>query len=614
MVIQRDQPVTLSGTAGPKQQITVSVAGNSQRVKADKAGNWTATLPAHAVGGPFELTISDGRRTHTISDVLYGDVWLASGQSNMEWTLANADSYAAEQREAANTQIRQFYVPKAYSSTPETILKAGTWSVATPETVGAFTAVGYHFAKVLQRETGVPIALIHSSWGGSRIEAWMDAQSLGYKSTEEAKAYLDKVQREKNEKKRAALLQKMPRLPQQDEGTRAGEVIWAALDWKDEDWDTATVPGLWESEGWNGLDGVVYLRKTIELDAVPTGNARIRLAKVDDHDRTFVNGTEVGGIESYNAERDYTFPATLLRKGKNVITVRVEDTGGGGGVYGPAEDVYLETTAGKLPLAGAWRMKVGEVYLGNGMDWDVNQLPNMLYNQMIHPLVDFPIKGAIWYQGESNAGFADAPAYAAQFQQLIELWRARWGVGSFPFYWVQLANFMEATDNADADSNWAVLRESQSAALALPRTGEAVIIDAGEADDIHPRDKKTVGERLAAIALHDTYGQEDRVFSGPRFSGMIREGNTLRLRFEHTGGGLRAKGDRYGYLRGFAVAGADGVYHWARATTDGETVRVHSAAVAEPVAVRYAWADNPDDANLYNAEGFPASPFRAGEQ
>ena len=300
-----------------------------------------------------------------------------------------------------------------------------------------------------------------------------------------------------------------------------------------------------------------------------------------------------------------------MNKGKNVITVRVVDTGGGGGVYGAATDLFLVVNEEKIPLAGAWKMKVGEVYLGKGIDWDVNQLPNMLYNQMIHPITNYPIKGVIWYQGESNAGAEDAPAYAAQFQQLIKLWRTNWQQPELPFYWVQLANFMQPPNSANTTSDWAVLRESQSAALALPHTGEAVIIDAGEADDIHPRDKQTVGERLAAIALADTYGQSDRVYSGPRFRSLTAEGDRLRLQFDHVGGGLQAKDDRYGYLRGFAVAGADGVYQWAQASIEGNEVVVHSPAVPTPVSVRYAWADNPDDANLYNMEGFPASPFRS---
>ena len=611
MVIQRDQPVPLSGSAAPDANITVTLADQSTGAKADGTGNWTLTLPARPAGGPYTLTLSDGTRSHTLHDVYVGDVWLASGQSNMELTLSNANSFEVERGRAANPALRQFLIPKAYSSSPEPRLEAGSWSVATPETIGTFSAVGYHFIRRLHAEIEVPMALIHSSWGGSRIEAWMDARSMGYADAAAAKADLDRIQAEKNEAKRQALLKKMPTLPTQDEGMRGDEVIWAATDWKDDDWTTATLPGLWEGEGWSGLDGIVYLRRTVELPAAPTGEARIRLGKVDDADEVYVNGTRVGGIDSYNADRDYTFPASLLQRGKNVITVRVVDTGGGGGVYGAAEDLFLSIDGRSVPLAGTWKMRVGEVFLGRGIDWEVNQLPSMLYNRMIHPVTDFPIKGVIWYQGESNAGYEDAPAYAEQFQALIRLWRERWQQPALPFYWVQLANFMQPPNGANTDSNWAVLRESQSAALALPRTGEAVIIDAGEADDIHPRDKATVGERLAAIALADTYGQDDRVYSGPRFRSLSRQGRQLRLRFDHVGGGLRAEADRYGYLRGFAVAAADGTFHWARAYIDGDAVVVSSPEVAVPVAVRYAWADNPDDANLYNAEGFPASPFRA---
>ena len=608
-ILQRDRPIPLRGKAAPKAKLTVTLGDTRLTAKADKTGHWTVELPARPAGGPYVLTISDGRRTHTIRDILFGDVWLASGQSNMEWTLANADSYA-EERNASDARLRQFLVPKAYSPQPQARLQAGSWSVASPETVGQFTAVGYHFAERLRAEIDVPIAILHTSWGGSRIEAWMDASSLGYPDPQTAAAQLEAELARKNAAKRAALLKILPELPSEDEGTRRGEVIWAAPDWPDADWRDTEVPGLWEEQGLPGLDGIVYLRKAFELSDTPTGEARVRLAKVDDHDAVYINGTRVGGIDSYSAERDYTFPANLLNKGRNVITVRVEDTGGGGGVYGAADEVFLEANQRRIPLAGTWKLKVGEVFLGKGIDWDANQQPTLLYNRMIHPLVDFPVRGFLWYQGESNAGGEDAVAYADQFQTLIKLWREKWGDDTLPFYWVQLANFMAPPTDANTASDWAVLRASQSSALALPRTGEAVILDVGEADDIHPRDKRTVGERLAAIALADTYGQTDRVYSGPRLTTATRDGDGVRLTFAHTDSGLQAKADRYGYLRGFALADTDGTYHWARAHIDGDAVIVYHPTIENPTAVRYAWADNPDDANLYNAEGFPAAPFQ----
>ena len=614
MVLQREMTVSLAGTATPKDKLRITFRGKEYATKTDKTGRFSVQLPTGRAGGPFQLNIT-GKRTpaRTIQDILVGEVWLCSGQSNMEWPLRMANDYDAALSSAEDPLLRQFFVPKAYSSTPQEQLQAGSWAVATPETIGEFTAVGYFFARRLREELNVPVALLHSSWGGSRIEAWMDAQSLGYRNLEEAQTYLDNYEAEQLAAKRAALLKKLPSIPTKDEGLQNGRAVWAATDLEDSDWKTLPVPGLWEQAGWESLDGTVWLRRHVELTADQTGPATLSLARIDDGDVTYVNGVQVGTLpNAYAADRVYTVPAGVLRPGKNVITVHVIDTGGGGGIYGAAEQVYLEVGDHKFSLAGDWKMRVGEVYLEGKINFDVNQLPTMLYNRMIHPLRHYPIAGALWYQGESNAGSEeDATRYAEQFQTMIRQWRADWNIGDFPFYWVQLANFQAPATAPGAVSHWATLRQSQSAALALPRTGEAVIIDIGEADDIHPRNKLDVGERLARIALADTYTRPDVVYSGPRLERMERRGPQLQLTFTHTGSGLTAHNDRYGYLRGFAVAGPDGVYHWARAHIQDGRVIVQAPEVAQPTHLRYAWADNPDDANLYNAEGLPASPFQA---
>jgi sialate O-acetylesterase len=328
---------------------------------------------------------------------------------------------------------------------------------------------------------------------------------------------------------------------------------------------------------------------------------------IDDSDVTWVNGVEVGRMDNaWNEARIYAVPASALRAGTNVIAVRVEDFQGGGGIAGPAETVYLDTRIGRRALPETWRFMVGQVRLGGASG--KNQVPMALWNKMVHPLLSYPIAGVIWYQGESNADVMDdAVAYRNLFPTMIESWRAAWGQPELPFLWVQLANFMAADDEPPAASTWAVLREAQSATLSLPPTAQAVIVDLGEADDIHPRNKQDVGQRLARAARAVAYGEDDLVYAGPTYrSHTVQDGRVI-LTFDHVGGGLEVHGDTLG---GFAVAGADGRFVWADARVEADRVVVWSDAVPEPVAVRYAWGNNPDRATLYNAEGLPADPFR----
>ncbi len=331
------------------------------------------------------------------------------------------------------------------------------------------------------------------------------------------------------------------------------------------------------------------------------------LGPIDDNDITYLNGQEIGRYNGYNTPRVYDVSKGALRKGKNVIAVRVEDTGGGGGLWGKAALYQFKMGGMSVPLSGKWKYRVSPQGVALNLALGPNDQPTLLYNGMIAPLLPYGIKGAIWYQGESNAGRAEA--YQKLFPAMIENWREDWGY-EFPFFWVQLANFKAAKEQPE-DSDWAELREAQSMTLSLPKTGEAVIIDIGEAGDIHPRNKQDVGLRLALSALHVAY-EQDIVHSGPRFKKANFRSGKATLQFDNIGSGLMAR-DRYGYLKGFAIAGEDRHWHWAQAYIDGDEVVVSSPNVPNPVAVRYAWADNPDDANLYNAEGLPASPFRTDD-
>lgn len=611
MVIQRDVQVPIWGKAAPKETLSLVYNGITYKIQADKLGNWRLDLPAVKAGGPYSIKISTKKETRELKNILVGDVWLASGQSNMEWVVRASNQAEMEIKQANDPAIRHFKVPHGFSELPQQTLDGGPWEITSSETVGDFSAVGYFFARELRKHQNVPIGILNSSWGGSRIEPWMSAEALGYTNTQDILAQMRERQAQKEKATREKLEKLLGSIPAKDEGLQNGRAIWAENDYSDASWLNMKLPTAWENAGLSELDGFVWFRKTITLSAADlAGNATLSLGPIDDSDITWVNGKKVGETtQRYDMDRVYTVPASYLLPGVNVITVRVDDTGGGGGINGDAAKLFLKTAGTVYPLAADWKYKVGEVRLGNSAVASANQTPMLLYNKMIHPILNFPIKGVIWYQGESNAGGTDALAYRKLFPQMIQDWRSKWAnSGAFPFLFVQLANFMQAKPEP-AESSWAVLRESQLATLSLENTGQAVIIDIGEANDIHPRNKQDVGYRLALAARKIAYGEQDLVYSGPVFKEMKLQGDKVRLSFDHVGKGLTAK-DKYGYLKGFSICGVDKKYVWAKALIEGDEIIVWNESVKGPIAVRYAWADNPDDANLYNAEGLPASPFR----
>ncbi len=383
---------------------------------------------------------------------------------------------------------------------------------------------------------------------------------------------------------------------------------WYLPEYDASGWNSMKLPQAWEGAGLPGLDGVVWFRREFSLTSAEAGKeVIISLGPVDDSDECYVNGKLIGKTENrYDFPRVYKIAPGLLMEGKNVICIKVIDTGGGGGLWGMDNQLYTEIGGDKKSLAGDWHYQVG---LNLPAPKDIsspNSLPSLLYNGMINPLINFPVKGAIWYQGENNAG--NYIKYRELFPAMIKDWRSKWNIGNFTFLFVQLANYMEPPQ-VPQQSSWAGLREAQTMTLSVPNTGMAVIIDIGDAKDIHPRNKDDVGYRLSLAALKTAYGRE-LVYSGPIYRSMEISGDKIILEFEHVGSGLLAK-DKYGYLKSFAIAGADQKFFWAKAyIAPGNKIVVSSDAVRDPVAVRYAWADNPDDANLYNREGLPASPFR----
>jgi len=608
LVIQREMPVPVWGWAEAGETISVELAGVTAVAVAGPDGSWRVTLPPMSAGGPFELIARGVSGACMARDVLVGEVWICSGQSNMEWSLNMANDAEAEMATADDSSLRMFTAVHLVAVDPASDIE-GTWTVCTPETVGPWSAVGYFFARELRRRLGVPVGMLHTSWGGTPAEAWTSREALAaepelhhYVAALEAfgalgRSDLEQLQRGWN----AQMERQMPEL--RDE-IRA----WLSPDYDDAAWPSMTLPTAWQDAGVPCNGGLCF-RLPVDLPASWAGKPlMVNLGAIDKSDVTYFNGIEVGSLlystnpQSWSIPRTYTVPGHLVRAGRNVIAVRAFSHVFDGGLCGPADAMTL-TAEGETPitLAGEWRYQIEENQ-GDFRQPISGFYPSCLYNAMLHPLIPAAIRGAIWYQGESNAGLA--VEYRTLFATMIRDWRARWGQGDFPFYFVQLANYM-AQHDVPTDTDWAWLREAQTMTLALPNTGMAVAIDVGEADDIHPRNKQDVGYRLALNALAGTYGL-DVVFAGPLFRSMAVEGNAIRLHFDHVGGGLVARGDE---LTGFAVAGDDRGFAWADARLDGDTVVVSSPEVPTPVAVRYSWADNPV-CNLYNAEGLPASPFR----
>ncbi|MEP6502573.1 MAG: sialate O-acetylesterase, partial [Betaproteobacteria bacterium] len=506
-------------------------------------------------------------------------------------------------------QLRQLRVPLRASVRPEAEIGPAPWVVAEPGRVGRFSAIGYHFARRMQAVQGVPIGLIDAAWGGSMLETWV-RRDVALQDPDLAPAV--RALPADNEAFSAARSQRLfsrvaawqPGLPLEAADTSD----WSAAKDIDADWPTLQAPALWEDQGLAELDGVVWLRKRVQLSADQAGGAtELHLAKVDDCDEVWVNGQRVGGQCGYDQLRNYALPAGLLRAGTNWIAVRVTDTGGGGGIYGDAAALRLDTAAGAVSLAGAWRARVEHVESSPLLA--VNEAPTLGYNGLISPLQGLAVRGVLWYQGEANAG--RAAAYADGFRHLIQDWRSQFGDPDMPFLFVQLAAFMPLADNRPGAGSWAELRARQAAALALPHTGMATAIDVGNANDIHPRDKRTVGQRLATLALHEL-GLRAAPASGPRLLGHEGKGSEFQLRFGATAGGLRTA--RSGEPpRGFYLAGADRRWVPADARFDGDRIVLHSPVVPAPVAARYAWVDNPSEANVVGGDGLPLPPLRTDD-
>jgi sialate O-acetylesterase len=615
MVLQRDVPLRIWGWAAPGQTVTVRFNGETGSTITNAGGRWMVILSPRKAGGPYNMEI-DAINHIALRNIYVGEVWVCSGQSNMEIPMERVkEKYPEVIAHSENPMIRQFHVPLRYDfNEPHYDVSGGHWEGANPATVPGFSAVGYFFAKELFERYHVPVGLIFNAVGGAGAEAWLSPEALkaypGYAAV--AARYADAAYRDSiAASDRAADSGWYRRIWETDKGLHSGKPWYDPSVSDDAGWAPIRVPGYWADQGLPGVNGVVWYRKDIDVPAAMAGQpAKLLLGRIVDRDSVYVNGVFSGTIGYQYPPRRYELPAGLLLAGKNSIVVRVFNSAGRGG-FVPDKSYSLTAAGQTIDLSGEWKYRLGATAARLAMPTFFQYQPLGLFNGMIAPILPYIIRGVIWYQGETNTG--KAQEYRTLFPAMISDWRRHWGEGDFPFLFVQLPNFMPVKDQP-AESHWAELREAQRLTLAVPHTGMAVAIDLGEWNDLHPLDKEDVGQRLALQAEKIVYGRKDFIYSGPLYRSMKVKGNRATIRFAEVEKGLIAKGG--GELKGFAIAGADHVFVWARAEISGDDVIVWSDTVEHPVTVRYAWADNPQGANLYNRDllyhdGLPASPFEA---
>lgn len=617
-VLQAGQTCPVWGWDAPGKDLTLRLGELALSARADADGNFGFELPAMGPGGPHTLVVEGSSRVE-LGDVWFGEVWLASGQSNMEWPVSAARDARREAAEARWPAIRAFKV-EPRSSLQEEVECGGRWEVCSPETVGDFSAVGYFFARELHQARGVAVGIIDATWGGTCIEAWISPAALGpvLPSLDATRARLaadlNELPRLQAEYERVVLEWQAANLPS-DATNRGLGLGWAEAGFDDSGWASLELPAFWQAHGM-AFNGVVWFRRAVEVPPTWAGHAvTLSLGALDDFDHAYFDGEEVGRtppgtLDAHRVRRRYPVPATSVRGGRHVVAVRVFDHFGAGGFAGPAGEMFLECAARgeRIPLTGAWRlgvereipllpMNVFESLPRPPLALALQHAPGALFNAMLAPLVPYALRGMIWYQGESNV---DRHAeYRGLQVALIRDLRTRWGRGQFPFYYVQLANFV-------ASPGWPRLREAQAAAENEPETGMVVTLDVGDSQDIHPTNKQEVGRRLSLWARARTYGEAALVHQGPQLERVSIEGSRVRVRLAHAEG-LNTTDGRA--PRGFTLAGPDGRHVAARASLEGGDVLLSSAEVARPCAVRYAFEDDPR-VNLQNGAGLPAAPFR----
>jgi len=623
LVLQRGIEVPVFGQALPNETVTVLFNNQVKSTKSGTDGKWMLKLAAMSEANGSSLIIQTDSASKTLQNVAVGEVWLCSGQSNMEFQESAASDFSQALTEA-DPNVRMFTVEKAAGDQPVQDVR-GLWTPATRHTVGSFSAVAWSFGRELQHALNVPIGLINSSWGGTRAESWTSREALT--SNESLKLLVDLYQEEikdfptKIEEYKVAL--KEWAATRSDTGNEGFLKGWENRVVDPNGWNKVNLPGTIDTmepvEEGRPFDGAAWFRRSFTLPNGWSGKAlKLELGTIADYDDVYVNGTKVGftkatTVDGSRIARNYRIAPGILLQGENSIAVRVYAAQGACGFTGLPDQMQISQigTAGgdPIPLSGQWleriERKVDTSVLAPHMPVGPGhpKSPGSLFNGMISPLIPFGIKGVLWYQGESNA---DQPTlYNTLFPTLIRDWRQKWGQGQFPFLYVQLPNFHEASD-LPTDSDWALIREAQANVLKLTRTGMVTTIDLGDAKTIHPKNKRDVGIRLASLALSKEYGKHV-IWSGPAFQYMIKSGESIRAYFQHTEDGLRTLDGKPPV--GFAIAGEDRKFYWANARIEGISVVLSCPEVPNPVAVRYAWADNPI-INLVNSANLPTTPFR----
>ena len=610
MILQRDAKINIWGWASTGEKVSIKFNGKTYRTRTGDDGKWKVQLLPMKAGGPYTMNIS-GKNKISLHDILIGDVWLCTGQSNMVHQMKlHSVFYPNEIPNANYPDIRQFWVPNTTNLvSPQSDLPGGSWKWANPENVPDFSAVAYFFAKDLYEKYHVPIGIINASWGGVPIESMMSEESFKsfpdiLKTIEKNKdtAYVNGANRKVFD---AAQKTKRP----DDKGMSEK---WFAPSYQPKEWHRISIPGFWADQGAKNLNGVVWYRREIDVPASMTNvPAKVFLGRIVDADELYINGIKVGSTGYMYPQRRYPVPDSVLKPGKNLFVVRVTNNFGKGG-FVPDKPYELIANNDTIDLTGYWQYKVGLLNVPHrssfgGFGIALQNQPTALYNSMIVPLTDYTLKGFVWYQGESNTGKPDE--YAKLQPAMINDWRQKWNEGDLPFLFVQLPGFMDY-NYLHSESQWALFREAQAKSLSVSNTAMAVAIDLGEWNDIHPDRKKPVGERLALAAEKIAYG-ENIVYSGPLYQSQTIEGNKIIISFTHSGTGLTTNDGEA--PAEFAIAGEDKKFVWANTKIDGDKIIVSSDDVPNPKYVRYAWADDPVNPNLINKEGFPAAPFRTDQ-
>jgi sialate O-acetylesterase len=609
MVLQRDAKIKIWGWSAPNEKIAIDFMNKKHKIKADDKGEWELQLSNLKAGGPYVMKIVASNSIE-IDDILIGDVWLCSGQSNMAFTVGQArDLYEKEIASSENKLIRNFEVPREYEfNVQRTDLSGGSWSEANPVNVPKFSAAAYFFAAALYAKYKIPIGMINSSYGGTPIHAWLSEEALKpFPASYNEIAALKNPEFVKSIENKDIELEKIwnANLLSNDEGL-ATKGNWASNLTNTQDWQESKVPALWNGTSLEKIYGVVWYKKEIEVSKDFTSNeSTLKLGTMMGADSTYVNGKYVGYTKDQWSSRKYTIPSSTLVEGKNTITIRLERKRGNGGFVEGLQYELVGSNAETINVKGIWKYKIGfkQDALPNAVN--LRWKPTSLHNSMIQPLKKYSVKGAVWYQGEGNA--AKPKEYAQLLPALIGELRNVFNNPNMPFLYAQLPNYM-AIKELPSESNWALLRETQLQTLAVPNTGMATTIDVGQWNDIHPHQKEPVGKRLALIAQNLVYGDTKVICYGPKYESMKIENGKIILSFATFGSAMQFKGE--GTHTNFAIAGEDKKFVWANAIIENGKIIVWSNEVPNPVAVRYAWSDNPNGEKLFNAEGIPASPFR----